>query len=118
MRGLTTKAAETIEEVVRRLGVPGTCQGMRALIWGVDLVLGEPELLYAVTKELYPAVGEKCRTGWKSVERNLRTAVSICWERGNRPLLDEMAGFPLQVRPTVGEFIDYIAHYIKVNRLL
>ena len=112
------KRKEEIEEVVRHIGINGTYQGLRCLVHGVDLAYDDPRLLSAVTKELYPEIARRVGGNGKTVERNLRTAVTVCWEYGNRRFLDELAGFTLRERPTSGEMIDYLVHYIRRRELL
>ena len=107
-----------IETVVRRLGISGTYQGLECLVRGVALVLAQPWMVCAVTKELYPAIAREVGGTWRTVERNLRTVTAACWTWGDRGFLNEIAGFPLRERPTNGELIDYLAHYIRVNGIL
>ena len=109
---------EIIEDVIRSIGFGGTYQGLRSMVYAVDLAYHDPDMLNAVTKELYPAVAKRCHNKSKNVERNLRTAVSVCWDRGDRELLSKMAGFTLREKPSTGEVIDYIVHYIMREGIL
>ena len=103
--------------VVRRLGFVFSYRGTGSLVDAVMLCVQDPEALTAVTKRVYPAIARKKGVKWRSVERNLRTAVDAFWERGNRELLNELAGYDLRVRPSVGEVINYIAGYIREQEL-
>ena len=87
-----------IQKLVRSLGIGGNYQGYRYL-------------LYA--KLLYPEIAHTYQTSASSVERNLRTVVSVCWERGNRPLLESISLCPLSSKPTIGEFLDILTEYLK-----
>ena len=107
-----------IEDLVRKLGVKGTYQGLRCLVWGVSLVYDDGQLLMAVTKELYPEIGHRVGRDGRAVERNLRTVTQACWEQGDREFLNEIAGITLRARPTNGELIDYLVHYIRCRGLL
>lgn len=109
---------EIIESVVRRAGVKGTYLGLRCLVYGVELAYDDPQMLMAVTKELYPGIAHRVGGNGKSVERNLRTVTKACWSSGDRAFLDELAGFPLREQPSSGEMIDYLVHYIRRKRLL
>lgn len=111
-------ALEVIEGVIRSLGFSGTYSGMNSLIIAVALVWQDPSMLHAVTKVLYPEVAKRCGGNGKNVERNLRTASKACWDWGNRELLNKIAGFELKAKPTTGELIDYIVHYLRVERML
>ena len=109
---------EIVERVVRQLRFPFLRLGTNNLVDAVLLCSTRPELLGAITKEVYRVVAQKAGTGWRNVEFNLRTARDEFWESGNRALLNEMAGFELQARPSVGEIINYIVGYIRDNGLL
>ena len=111
-------ALEVIENEIRRLGFSGTYSGMDNLVVAVALVWQDPSMLHAVTKVLYPEVARRCGGNGRNVERNLRTASKACWDWGNRELLNKMAGFELNSKPTTGELIDYIVHYLRVEGLL
>ena len=102
-----------IETVLRALGGTGTMRGFPGIIWGVSLALEEPELLHAVTKRLYPAVGEIMGMNGQAILRDMRGVVDWCWEKGDRNKLNEVACRRLMDEPSVGEFIDMIAGYMR-----
>ena len=102
-----------IETVLRALGGTGTMRGFAGIIWGVSLALEEPELLYAVTKGLYPAIGEAVGMNAQAILRDMRGVVTWCWETGDRNKLNEVAGRKLLYKPSVGEFIDMLAGYMR-----
>lgn len=104
---------EDVVRVVRRLGFAFSYMGTSSLVDAVVLCVQDPEALTAVTKRVYPTIAKKKGTKWRNVERNLRTAMDAFWERGNRELLNELAGYDLRVRPSVGEIINYIVGYIQ-----
>jgi two-component system response regulator (stage 0 sporulation protein A) len=106
-----------IEEIVRKLGVKGTYRGMECLICGVELAGENRDMLMAVTKELYPEIARRVGGTGKTVERNLRTVTKVCWERGDRGFLNEIAGIRLLEPPTSGEMIDYLVHYVRCQNL-
>ena len=102
-----------IYNLIRALGIHGTYRGYHYLALAISLILQDEANLLQVTKNLYPKIAEAFHTTPKCVERNLRTVVSVCWERGNRELLQEIAGYQLQFKPTTGEFIDMLAGNLK-----
>lgn len=102
---------KAIEHVVRSLGLSGRALSSRQLILAVELAYRDRTLLQYVTKGLYIEVAAKCgHSNWKSVERNLRIARDRAWERADRGLLNQLAGYELKGKPTTGEFIDMLCH--------
>lgn len=102
-------------QVLYKLGVRPNLGGYRYLTYGIQLVEEKPERLQYVTKELYPEIARQYNTNWMSVERAIRTAITSCWKRGNRELLDEMVGYRLEDKPTASEFIAIVAEYIRMT---
>ena len=75
-----------------------------------------PVLLLRVTKGLYPAVAAHFDQATPStVERNLRLIRDHQWDKGDQERLREMAGFPIRVKPTTGEFVDLICYYMEAK---
>lgn len=97
------------------MGVPPHYKGYRYLIEGVWLAILYPEWLGAMTKKLYPAVGQRFGTTASQVERAMRYALDVTWEKGN---LDELYRFfPYEIRenrgkPTNSIFIAKIADLV------
>ncbi len=101
-----------IERLIRSLGIGATYRGYRYLSYGVYLCLQDENYLLSVSKLLYPQIAHMYRTSSSSVERDLRTIIKVCWERGNRKRLQQIALYPLDGRPTSGEFIDILVAYM------
>lgn len=108
---------DRIQQLIHSLGISSTYYGYRYLYYAVRLVMENEDYLLAITKLLYPTIAEKYHTNRYGVERNIRTIVNVCWERGNRDLLQTMAAYPLTDKPTTGEFIDIICTYCKQSDL-
>jgi len=102
-----------IDELFFRLGIMPNLVGYKYLKYGLELLMKEPERIQYVTKDLYPAIAKYYGTTWLSVEHGIRTAIQICWKKGNRMLLDEVAGCHLEGRPTVSEFFAMVAMYLQ-----
>lgn len=98
---------------LRRLCIPGHVRGFTYLISILLAVIPDPSRLALVTKSLYPDVARTCGVTCSSVERALRTAISISWLNGGREVLEEMACHCLKKRPTTTEFLDIVADYIR-----
>ncbi len=99
--------------VIRSLGISATHLGYYYLNTSVLLILEDENRLLMVSKLLYPLVAEIHSTTPSCVERNIRTVISLCWSRGDRERLFQIAGCRLQSKPTNGEFIDILSCYIK-----
>lgn len=117
MEELQAGSRENVEHILRRLGFLYSYNGTKNLVDAVLLCYREPDALTAVTKRVYPEIAKQQGTRWRNVERNMRTALEAFWDRGNRELLNDLAGFKLRVRPSVGEVINYIVGYIQDQEL-
>lgn len=104
-----------IERLIRSLGIGATYRGYRYLSYAITLCLDDENYLLAISKVLYPEIAKTFRTTSCSVERDIRTIIKICWDRGNRQLLQDIALHPLTSRPTSGEFLDIIVAHLHRN---
>lgn len=107
-----------IQYLVRRLGIGGNYQGYRYLTYAISLCLKDEDYLLGVSKLLYPEIARAFQTTTCSVERNLRTVVNVCWDRGNRELLEAISLYPLLNKPTTGEFLDIVTGYLRQNLII
>ena len=94
------------KEYLRKLGLNGTYLGFHYLSEAINLVSQNKTLLLALNTQLYPIIARKYLTSSENVERNIRTAISICWSKGDRELLNNLFPKPLNHKPSAGEFID------------
>ena len=101
----------TIEDTLRPFGVTRCYKGFHHTTYAVLLAVQDESRLETVTTEIYMKTASHFSCKWTAVERNIRTVVARAW-RVNRPLLCEMAGYPLEIEPTASEFIEIIASYI------
>ena len=102
-----------IECLIRALGIGATYRGYRYLNYGVKLCLRDEDYLLSVSKLLYPQIAKNYHTTSSSVERDIRTVIRVCWERGNRRLLQEIALRPLDSQPTPSEFLDILTAHLR-----
>lgn len=107
-----------IEYLIRSLGIGATYRGYRYLNYAIKLCLHDEDYLLSVSKLLYPQIAKEFYTTSSSVERDLRTVVKVCWERGNRMYLQEIALHPLSFKPTSSEFLDILVGHLLRNHLL
>ncbi|WP_274594920.1 sporulation initiation factor Spo0A C-terminal domain-containing protein [Desulfosporosinus fructosivorans] len=81
------------------------------------MVVEDVSLLGAVTKELYPGIAKKHDTAPSRVERGIRHAIELAWERGNTDTLKRIFGYSMDIerqKPTNSEFIALLADKFRV----
>ena len=100
-----------VQDILRLLGITRCYKGFNHTAYAVYLVTQDESRLAAVTKEIYMETASYFNCKWTAVERNIRTAAERAW-KVNRPLLCEMAPYPLPCTPSASEFIEILASYI------
>ncbi|PUU93489.1 MAG: two-component system, response regulator, stage 0 sporulation protein A, partial [Halanaerobium sp.] len=103
-----------ITKIIQELGIPAHIKGYRYVRQAVELVIKDMDLLGAVTKELYPQVAEKFDSTPSRVERAIRHAIDVVWQRGNQTALKKYFKNNINenVKPTNSQFIARIADTI------
>lgn len=99
-------------QLLRRMGVTPGYAGFYQAAWAAGAAARRPELMLSLSKWLYPLVAEELGTTSTAVERNIRTVILRAWRR-NPELLRQCAGFPLDKRPTCGEFLALLAAWLE-----
>ena len=97
-------------ELLARMGVTPNYIGFRQTLSAVALARQDPKCLSLVTKDLYPQVAKEYHTSWKSVERNIRSVITIAWAR-NPTLIRELARYPLTSKPKAAQFIGILVEH-------
>ena len=92
------------QQILNHLGITSNYIGFRQTVLAVELVRQEPDLIFLVTKGLYPAVAKEYQTSWKAVERNIRSVITMAWNR-NPQLIQDLAGYSMDEKPTAAQFI-------------
>lgn len=108
-------SSAAIRRLLLKLGATPRYIGFDYVIHAIILSLENSQYLLSVTKELYPDVARKYHTTIYSVERDIRTVITIIWKR-NPHLLSQIAGYPLTKKPAVGEFIAIMREYLLYHR--
>ena len=83
------------------------------------MVIADQSVLSAITKQLYPGVAQKYGTTASRVERAIRHAIEVAWDRGNVEVLEHYFGYTINSsrgKPTNSEFIAMIADKINMSR--
>ncbi len=107
-----------ITEIIHQIGVPAHIKGYHYLREAIFLSVKDPEIINSVTKLLYPTVAKKYNTTSSRVERAIRHAIEVAWDRGDVDVLDSYFGFTIQNergKPTNSEFIAMISDKLRLK---
>ena len=108
----------SITKTLHELGVPSHIKGYQYIREGITLVYERPEIVGGITKELYPAIAKKFNSTVSRVERAIRHAIEVSWNRGNWDLMEEIFGHSVDIdkaKPTNSEFIVTIADKLRLE---
>lgn len=110
------RPSRTVAELLRRTGVPAHLQGYRYLKDAVQYVLDNGGDLCGMTKELYPAIARKHSTVPARVERSIRHAIEVAWNRADLTELQRLFGSTINLsrgKPTNSEFVAMLADHLR-----
>ncbi|MBQ8928681.1 MAG: sporulation transcription factor Spo0A [Oscillospiraceae bacterium] len=108
-----------VTDVIHQLGVPAHIKGYHYLRAAILASIDNAELLESVTKLLYPAVASQFNTTPSRVERAIRHAIEIAWDRGDLDMLNDFFGYTVNTckgKPTNSEFIALITDKLRLQR--
>lgn len=108
----------TISEIMHQIGVPAHIKGYQYLREAIILSVNDDEMINSVTKYLYPTVAKKFGTTPSRVERAIRHAIEVAWDRGDVDVLSSYFGYTIQNqrgKPTNSEFIAMISDRLKLK---
>ncbi len=119
MREIEEKEIEQfISRMMIDMGIPARLKGYHYMRCAVMMAVRDMRVVGSVTKLLYPEIARQYGTSNGKVERAIRNAIEISWERGNRRTFDRMFGYCMesgQGRPTNSEYIAAIADAVCVH---
>lgn len=104
-----------ISRFMLELGIPAHLRGYQFLRSAVLMCVQDMELVGSVTKLLYPDLARMYGTTAQKIERAIRNAIEVSWERGNSDIFEELFGYrntSEYSRPTNSEYIATVADYI------
>ncbi len=107
-----------ITSIIHEVGVPAHIKGYMYLREAISMVYHDIELLGSITKVLYPDIAKKYNTTASRVERAIRHAIEVAWNRGNIDSLSSIFGYTVSVskaKPTNSEFIAMIADKLRLE---
>lgn len=108
-----------VTDVLHEIGVPAHIKGYQYLREAIILSINDMEIINSVTKVLYPTVAQKFNTTSSRVERAIRHAIEVAWDRGDIETLQKFFGYTVsnvKGKPTNSEFIAMIADCLSLKR--
>ena len=108
----------SITKILHELGIPSHIKGYQYIREGISIIYERPETIGGITKELYPELARKFDTTVSRVERAIRHAIEVSWNRGNWNLMEEIFGHSVDIdkaKPTNSEFIVTIADKLRLE---
>ena len=113
----------SVTKILHDLGVPSHIKGYQYIREGIILLYDNPDIIGGITKELYPEIASRFDTTVSRVERAIRHAIEVSWNRGDWDLMEEIFGHSVDIdkaKPTNSEFIVTVADklrldYVKIN---
>lgn len=112
------ETTQMISDLMLELGIPAHLRGYQFLRSALEMCVEDMELVGSVTKLLYPDLAKRYQTTDTKVERAIRNAIEVSWDRGNGDLFEELFGYsnsPEYNRPTNSEYIAVVADYIRLE---
>ncbi len=109
---------QKITTVIHKVGIPAHIKGYQYLRFAIREVFYNIDIINCVTKELYPKVAENFNTTATRVERAIRHAIEVAWDRGDTEVLNEIFGYTVKSnrgKPTNSEFIAMIADKLRMQ---
>lgn len=106
-----------ISNILHDLGMPAHIKGYQYIRTGISILFDHPETIGGITKELYPELASRYKTTVSRVERAIRHAIEVSWNRGNWDTMVNLFGNSVDVdrsKPTNSEFIVTIADHLRL----
>ncbi|HLS52542.1 MAG TPA: sporulation transcription factor Spo0A [Tissierellaceae bacterium] len=107
-----------VTKIIQEIGIPAHIKGYLYLREAITIVIHDIDYLGAITKELYPAVADKFNTTPSRVERAIRHAIEVAWNRGKIETLNKIFGYTVSTdrgKPTNSEFIALISDKLRLE---
>lgn len=107
-----------VSDIMHQIGVPAHIKGYQYLREAIILSINDTEMMNSVTKVLYPTVAKHFSTTSSRVERAIRHAIEVAWDRGDVDVLSSYFGYTIQNtrgKPTNSEFIAMISDKLRLQ---
>ncbi len=112
---------ERITDIFISIGIPPHIKGYQYLREGIKMAIADPKIINHVTKGLYPVIGEKYQTSASKVERAIRHAIEVAWNRGRVDAINAIFGARVYIgteKPTNSEFIALVADKLILESMV
>lgn len=109
-----------VTKILHQIGVPAHIKGYQYLRSAIILTINDNDIINSVTKMLYPSIAKLYKTTSSRVERAIRHAIEVAWDRGDVDVLNSYFGYTIQTsrgKPTNSEFIAMIADNLRLANL-
>ncbi len=109
-----------ISKILHELGIPSHIKGYQYIRDAISMVYSNEGLIGGITKELYPELSKKYSASVTRIERAIRHAIEVSWNRGDWNLMEEIFGHSVDIdkaKPTNSEFIVTIADKIRLDKI-
>jgi two-component system response regulator (stage 0 sporulation protein A) len=107
-----------VTEILHQIGVPAHIKGYHYLRDSIIMAIETPDIINSVTKQLYPGVAKRYNTTASRVERAIRHAIEVAWDRGDVDVLNSYFGYTIhntRGKPTNSEFIAMISDRLRLH---
>ncbi len=118
----TVDAEEDLEtqvtKIIHQIGVPAHIKGYQYLRCAIIMTMQNTDLINSITKQLYPGVAKQYGTTSSRVERAIRHAIEVAWDRGDVDVINSFFGYTIQSsrgKPTNSEFIALVADSLRLK---
>ena len=108
----------SITKMLHELGMPSHIKGYQYIREGITMIYNDPNIIGGITKEFYPELASKFDTTVSRVERAIRHAIEVSWNRGNWDYMEELFGHSVDIdkaKPTNSEFIVTVADKLRLE---
>lgn len=109
-----------VTKLLHELGIPSHIKGYQYIRESIIMLYEKPEMIGGITKELYPEIAKKYDTTISRVERAIRHAIEVSWNRGDWDLMEEIFGHSVDIdkaKPTNSEFVVTIADKLRLDHM-
>ena len=117
-KGSQRQLNRMIQRTLGELGTPAHIKGYRYLVYALELAVRDAVILESITKGLYPAIAQKFQTTAVRVERAMRHAIELTWDRGDMDVLYSYFGNTVSAargKPTNSEFVAQVSNRIVLE---